>query len=506
MKNYIELEKLLTPYDINHTKVRVGGKNPSIGEWDGNYVLSKDVLPHCECVYTYGVGEDISSEKDLFTNFNLKSFLYDHTVNGYSLNVPNSPFKFKQEGLGFQPNCNDFLEHYDENGTNGEVLLKIDIEGSEYDYFEKVDIEKLQSKTAILLLELHGLDNDVIANKAIKLLSTLNEYFVLHHIHANNYGTIVNNIPSVPELSFVNKKYVETKKKDNRKFPIEGLDFPNTAQYGDITMDFTKNRLKTYRSGGGKIPNIFNFVFGLKEQTDEFSLIYYLSLKSCLEVNNPDKINFYYKHEPYGKYWEMIKPHLTLIQVEPPTQIFGIPIKHYAHQADIIRLQALIEEGGVYADIDTIFVNPIPAELFEKSFVMGKQGNEGLCNALMMSEPNSYFAMKWLSDHSICFKGGMPGSDGWCTHSVYYPLHLSKQIPNNIHIEETSSFFNLLYHQPDIKKLFKESVTLGDNVYSLHLWENVSWEPYLGSLTLNDINTHDTTFNLIAREYIKDLI
>lgn len=255
-----------------------------------------------------------------------------------------------------------------------------------------------------------------------------------------------------------------------------------------------------------KIPSIFNFVFGLKKQTDEFSLIYYLAIKSCLEVNNPDKINFYYKYEPYGKYWDMIKPNLNLIQVKPPTEIFGIPIKHYAHQADIIRLQALIEEGGVYADIDTIFINPIPTKLFKKSFVMGKQGNEGLCNALMMSEPNSPFAMQWLGDHNICFKGGMPGSDGWCTHSVYYPLHLSKKIPNHIHIEEGSSFFNLLYHQQDIKKLFEDNVYLEDSVYSLHLWENISWELYLRKLTPNDINTNDTTFNLIARKYIKNLL
>ena len=229
-------------------------------------------------------------------------------------------------------------------------------------------------------------------------------------------------------------------------------------------------------------------------------------MKSAISINKPKKSYFHYFYEPYGKYWDLIKPYLILEKVNPPAEIYGNKLHHYAHQADVIRLQALIEEGGVYADIDTIFVNPIPTELFEKSFVMGKQGNEGLCNALMMSEPNSPFAMQWLYDHNICFKGGMPGSDGWCTHSVYYPLHLSKKIPNHIHIEEGSSFFNLLYHQPDIKKLFEDNVTLEDSVYSLHLWENVSWKSHLGKLTPTDINTNDTTFNLIARKYIKDLV
>ena len=250
------------------------------------------------------------------------------------------------------------------------------------------------------------------------------------------------------------------------------------------------------------IPKIFHFIFGLKEQKEEFHLTYYLALKSCLEVNNPDKINFYYKHEPYGPYWDQIKPSLNLIQVEPPIEIFGIPINHYAHQADIIRLQALIEEGGIYADIDSVFINPYPNNLYDKEFVMGKQGNEGLCNALMMSSPNSHFAQKWLGDHNVCFKGGAPGTDGWCTHSVYYPLYLSKQIPSSIHIEKPSSFFHFLYHQDHLKLLFESDTPLNTDIYSLHLWENISWDPYLSKLNKEYITKNNTTYNKIVRQFI----
>jgi len=250
------------------------------------------------------------------------------------------------------------------------------------------------------------------------------------------------------------------------------------------------------------IPKIFHFIFGLKEQKNEFHLVYFLALKSCLEVNKPKKINFYYKYEPYGPYWDKIKPYLNLIKVEPPSEIFGIPINHYAHQADIIRLQALIEEGGVYADIDTVFINPYPDYLYEKDFVMGKQGNEGLCNALMMSSPNSYFAQKWLSDHKVCFKGGEPGSDGWCTHSVYYPLYLSRNIPESIHIENPNSFFYYLYHQESLKDLFVKNNPIPNNVYSLHLWENVSWELYLKNLNKKLIKENKTTYNNIIKNLI----
>ena len=38
------------------------------------------------------------------------------------------------------------------------------------------------------------------------------------------------------------------------------------------------------------IPNIIHFVFGLKEQTEEFELYRYIAIKSAYDVNKPDKI------------------------------------------------------------------------------------------------------------------------------------------------------------------------------------------------------------------------
>ena len=49
------------------------------------------------------------------------------------------------------------------------------------------------------------------------------------------------------------------------------------------------------------IPNILHFVFGLKEQNDEFLFRYYLALYSASKYNNPDKIYFYYHFLPHGK-------------------------------------------------------------------------------------------------------------------------------------------------------------------------------------------------------------
>lgn len=496
------IEELLKPYNISKSKRRIGDKNRALREFDGGYIVTDYELEKTTALYTYGVGEDISADREFYELTGKPCYLYDHTIDGSVVRNSGLPLVHKQEGLGFTPRCNDFLEHYKENNETGEVILKVDVEGAEYDYLSRVDLEKLEEKVVSLLIEFHNLENPQIREVFKVLMNKLDKYFVLHHIHANNYGKIVENIPTVPELSFINRRHIKKIKEENIKYPIRGLDYPNTKQYDDICLDFTTGKLQSYKVKIDKIPNIFHFVYGLKEQTEEFSLIYYLSLKSCIEVNRPEKIHFYYHYEPFGKYWDKIKPYLTLIRVKPPTEIFGIPINHYAHQADIIRLQALIEYGGVYADIDSVFINPYPDHIFEKDFVMGRQQDEGLCNALMMSAPHSLFAQKWLAGHKECFIGAPPGSEGWCTHSVVYPHYLSEHNAELIHIEDSSSFFHYLYHPTPLKQLFEENNKLSKNVYSLHLWETASWDPYLSKIDEKYIKENDTTFTNIVKNLI----
>ena len=124
-----------------------------------------------------------------------------------------------------------------------------------------------------------------------------------------------------------------------------------------------------------KIPNNIHIIYGLAEDfgwgeyehfvsevgkhmkrpaADSFNIMRYLAIKSAYDVNKPDNIFFYYCYEPHGEWWEKAKKYITPIKVEPPKEIFGNPIKSYAHQADVIRLQLLIEEGGIYLDSDTL--------------------------------------------------------------------------------------------------------------------------------------------------------
>ncbi len=276
------------------------------------------------------------------------------------------------------------------------------------------------------------------------------------------------------------------------------------------------------------IPRHFHFIFGLKPQTEPFHLAYYLCLKSCLEVNQPDKLSFYYHYEPHGQYWDLIKPFLSLEQVQPEEFVRQHPgyQQHqegrliqawqwdYAHQADFIRLKKLIEHGGVYADMDTIFVAPIPEDMYRHPFVIGREkdvdlAEEGvavpsLCNALMMAEPGSEYARQWLAQSYDVFDGT------WSKHSCQQAAVVAEQLPQSVKIVPQVHFFKHIWTIEGIHTLFEGLDSDFEDVYSMHMWNHLWWEQgrsdfsqfHAGLLTEKYIRETDTTYNLIARQYL----
>jgi mannosyltransferase OCH1-like enzyme len=122
-----------------------------------------------------------------------------------------------------------------------------------------------------------------------------------------------------------------------------------------------------------KIPKIVHFVYGMKDENPQLDLIQYLSIKSAQETIKPEKIYLHYHYLPTGEWFDLIRPLLTLRQVDIPTKIFGNRVDHYAHRADVVRLEALKEFGGIYLDLDVILMKSID-HLLDEEFAMGQEG------------------------------------------------------------------------------------------------------------------------------------
>lgn len=273
------------------------------------------------------------------------------------------------------------------------------------------------------------------------------------------------------------------------------------------------------------IPNILHFVFGMAPDFGgkPFSLVHYLSVKSVVELNKPSAAYIHYQFEPQGEWWEKAKPLLTLNKIIAPDEIEGNKLYHVAHKADVVRLRALKETGGVYMDLDTISVKPLTA-LLQHSFAIGQErkpdyvsknwrqrikyklglvkkdtGTSGLCNAVLLSEKNSAFINLWLQEYKTFRSQGR--DKYWNEHSVLIPLELAAKHPQHITQLNPYAFHYPLYDAAGLKMMFEE-VHAFPEAYLHHLWESFAWDKYMSKLTPDYIRTVDTTYNLVARKHL----
>lgn len=252
------------------------------------------------------------------------------------------------------------------------------------------------------------------------------------------------------------------------------------------------------------IPKKIHFIFGLKENfgNKPFSLFHYLAIKSA-KVNNPDfEINYYFKYESSGEYWELLKKIANLIKIESPDEIFGNKLNHVAHKADVIRLELLKKEGGIYLDIDTITKKSFEPLLNEKC-VIGAEGKkqQKLCNAIIFAEPDNKFINDWYDNYKS-FKGTGKMDKTWGEHSIKLPAKMWKsgKYDDCLTVMPYTTFHYPLWDKKGTDLLFKECYDF-PNVYCHHLWESFNWK-YLSILTPEIIKKEDTTYNIIARKYL----
>lgn len=235
------------------------------------------------------------------------------------------------------------------------------------------------------------------------------------------------------------------------------------------------------------IPKHIHYIYGLKPQTKPFPYFHYVCILSALTVQKPEKCFFHYHHLPTGEYFEKIAKRMILRPLEEvPTHIFGNPLTNYAHVSDVLRLQILLREGGIYCDIDVLHLRPFDSCFMddsEKECVMGVQkdgwhADQGLCNAVIMAAPQSRFLQQWFACYRS-FRGKQYGSDNhcWDEHSVYLPYQLAQRPEhrNIITILPQQSFFfpswddsfetYLLLPPTDAEPYFSQS-------YCIHFWQS----------------------------------
>jgi hypothetical protein len=286
------------------------------------------------------------------------------------------------------------------------------------------------------------------------------------------------------------------------------------------------------------IPKIFHFIY---VGGRPFSFIHFLAIYMAWKVNRPEIIYFHHTEEPTGEWWQLARPLLTLNRVPPVTEIFGNPVIYPAHKADIIRLDMLREHGGIYLDLDVICINPFDP-LLHYPFVMGIEPGTGLCNAVILAQPQAPFIERWQAQYRSF------DAKRWNYHSVVLPGQMAKESPELIHIANKYSFFYPTHNDPVCAYLWGGRPSLkalawrmAKNVlqlaamalkgnsdpvklayyqtfhglygrewhyrrarqaFSIHLWEGLWGEPYLKQLDPDYLKNSNANFARLMRDIL----
>lgn len=272
----------------------------------------------------------------------------------------------------------------------------------------------------------------------------------------------------------------------------------------------------------------FHFIFGLRPQTEPFHLMHYLCLASCLAVNQPDELIVHLRNEPHGPLWDRIKGRVTLRSVDEASTRGFTPARYrlheegrqialqghsYAHEADFIRLAILAREGGVYADMDTLFVEPYPDMLYAEPCVLGEEDampsstgvlRPSLCNAVIFAQPQSPFIQAWADTASTVFDGT------WSKHSCQLAARLWHQRPGQLRVAPHQWFYHFGFSQNGIRALFEQAAPVPEQLMSIHLWAHLWWSAsrtdfshfHAGLLDEEYLRRSDSTYASLARPFL----
>lgn len=236
---------VLIGYECPNPLIRVGPKS------DGGYVivdgLNYDYFISC------GIANDIRFELALLDKYHkLKCYAFDGTINNFPNH--NSNINWIKKNIGYiNSEKITNLKPYIQNNKN--IFLKMDIEGSEFNWIDSMSFEDLKCFSQIVM-EIHW----PFDKYRYEMLKKLNQTHYIIHIHGNNFcdrdipknlpsgrsydGTVTiknsNNstikIPEVFEITYVRKtNFKDDLNKIKKKYPTS-LDSPNNPCADDISF------------------------------------------------------------------------------------------------------------------------------------------------------------------------------------------------------------------------------------------------------------------------------
>jgi hypothetical protein len=227
---------LFTPFSPDgFKKIRLGNKH------DGGYIFIDDFAP-ISAVISCGISNDVTCDVAL-ADLGKDILQYDHTVEGPPVNHPR--FHFHKQAIDAFRTIPGSVPLWEATNAAGEptkpdLLLKIDIDGGEWETFANFPTETMKRFRQIIC-EFHWcsrLIDQAYYSQCLRAITNIREQFFPTHLHANNFVPFANvmgvAVPEVFEVTFLNKEFYRPAQRQKRA-PTD-VDNPNNPDAPDLYL------------------------------------------------------------------------------------------------------------------------------------------------------------------------------------------------------------------------------------------------------------------------------
>ena len=257
------------------------------------------------------------------------------------------------------------------------------------------------------------------------------------------------------------------------------------------------------------IPDIIHFVVGVTHTSThqpttttaaDFQLQHWLAIKSARDSLQPQHI---YCHvaapEPVSQWWQKAKALCTqLLPVRSLTHVFGRPIHHAQQKSDFLRLEALLQYGGVALDLDVLTVGSWKADVtqyqicFQQDFLVGLTQSAKLNwadrfdTSFVAAKKDSpllrewYGAYRMFSDRAeVAYSGTDESGDSWTVYDDHVTsfsatlLWTLNTLRPHLLTQLQPSVIGLPYaNEPEgIQRLYGDEASDAAAGWTVHLWQ-----------------------------------
>lgn len=216
-------------------------------EYDGGYVAAVKSFDQSDVLLGYGINTDNSFEDQFSLIYNKPSYGFDCGID--HIDSKSNLFTLVKECIASdsflynRADSNNRVTSFQQQLKNlkledKKIFIKMDIEGAEYDALP--EIMKYKNNITGISLEIHFGELQT-TKKALNLLKQIDKDFVLIHVHGNNNcksrfetSNSIGQIPSVIELSYINKSLVTYfTLSEDQSHPLD-IDQPNIRYWPDV--------------------------------------------------------------------------------------------------------------------------------------------------------------------------------------------------------------------------------------------------------------------------------